>query len=251
MFTEHGLLPAPRNPSSFLPYKIGGRPRILLNMFTIIVISLLSVSLGALLAWTFLRRLGRSATPTTTTHIIAERIRAVGKLVGLEVMSKEIVTQTRGLSWLPPLLLSQARLAMIFSFEKQYFVDLALLREDHVEHLGARRYRLTLPPIDGSLRLLDVTPYDIQSGKLLGLLDVFRMDAPAQKELMVRAQDEAQSLYETHAARYEDEARRAVVRQVVGLLQLFDIEIEVRFEPAGGLPRQDRRPTGPLAVAVG
>lgn len=219
-------------------------------MFTDIVISLLSISLGALLAWTLLRRLGRSAAPTMTTHVIAERVRAVGKLVGLEVMSKEIVTQTRGLAWLPPLLLSQARLAMIFSFEKQYFVDLARLREENVEHLAGRTYRLTLPPIDGSLRLLDVTPYDIQSGKLLGLLDVFRMDAPAQKELMVRAQDEAQSLYQTHAARYEDEARRAVIRQVVGLLQLFDIEVEVRFEAAGGSPQQALGPTGRLAVAL-
>lgn len=219
-------------------------------MFTNVVISLLSVALGALLAWTLLRRLGRSATPTMTTHVIAERVRAVGKLVGLEVMSKEIVTQTRGLSWLPPLLLSQARLAMIFCFEKQYFVDLARLREEHVEYLGGRSYRLTLPPIDGSLRLLDVTPYDIQSGKLLGLLDVFRMDAPAQKELMVRAQDEAQNLYETHAGRYEDEARRAVVRQVVGLLQLFDIEVEVCFEPAGGSAHRTPGPTGRLAVAT-
>jgi len=219
-------------------------------MFTTIVISLLSVSLGALLAWTLLRRLGRSATPVMTTHVIAERVKAVGKLVGLEVMSKEIVTQTRGLSWLPPLLLSQGRLAMIFSFEKQYFVDLARLREEHVEYLGGRNYRLSLPAIDGSLRLLDVTPYDIQSGKLLGLLDVFRMDAPAQKELMVRAQDEAQSLYQTHAARYEDEARRAVVRQVVGLLQLFDIEVEVRFESGDGAPQPTSRSTGRLTVAI-
>lgn len=219
-------------------------------MFTTIVISLLSIALGALLAWMLLKRFARSATPTVTTHVIAERVRAVGKLVGLEVMSKEIVTQTRGLSWLPPLLLSQARLAMIFCFEKQYYVDLNRLREEHVEHLGGRNYRVTLPPIDGSLRLLDVTPYDIQSGKLLGLLDVFRMDAPAQKELMVRAQDEAQNLYETHAARYQEEARRAVVRQIIGLLQLFDIEVEVRFATTAPLPASASEPTGRLAAAT-
>lgn len=220
-----------------------------MNMFTTIVISLLSIALGALLAWTLLRKLGRSATPTVTTHVIAERVRSVGKLIGLEVMSKEIVTQTRGLSWLPPLLLSQARLAMIFCFEKQYFVDLSRLREQHVEHLGGRNYRLSLPPIDGSLRLIDVTPYDIQSGKLLGLLDVFRMDAPAQKELMVRAQDEAQHLYETHASRYEQEARQAVVRQVVGLLQLFDIDVEVRFDSGESGPRRASNQPAPLAAA--
>lgn len=218
-------------------------------MFTTIVISILSVALGALGAWVLLRRLAGNAAPTVTTHVIAERVRAVGKLIGLEVMSKEIVTQTRGLSWLPPLLLSQARLAMIFCFEKQYFVDLARLRETNVEHLGGKQYRLTLPAIDGSLRLIDVTPYDIQSGKLLGLLDVFRMDAPAQKDLMVRAQDEAQHLYETHARRYEQEARHAVVRQVVGLLQLFDIDVEVRFESGDSPVRAETQPPRSLAAA--
>lgn len=200
-------------------------------IFTTMLIALLALILGILAAWVLLRRAGREAPARVTAHVIAERVRSVGKLVGLEVMSKEIVTQTRGLSWLPPLLLSQARLAMIFSFEKQYFVDLARLRPEHVEHLGGRIFRITLPRIEGALRLLDVTPYDIQSGKLLGLLDVFRMDAPAQKQLMHRAQEEAQHLYETHAARYEEEARRAVVRQVVGLLAMFDVEVQVSFTP--------------------
>ena len=205
-------------------------------IFTTGLIAALSLLLGAVVVWVVLRRVGRDAPHKATAHIIAERVRSVGKLVGLEVMSKEIVTQTRGLTWLPPLLLSQARLAMIFCFEKQYFVDLARLRAEHVEHLSGRTFRVTLPRIEGSLRLLDVTPYDIQSGKLLGLLDVFRMDAPAQKLLMQRAQEEAQHLYETHAARYEEEARRAIVRQVVGLLGMFDIEVQVSFASAAEPP---------------
>lgn len=220
-------------------------------IFTTMLIALMALVLGGVVAWVILRRVGREAPATVTAHVIAERVRSVGKLVGLEVMSKEIVTQTRGLSWLPPLLLSPARLAMIFCFEKQYYVDLARLRPEDVEHLGGRGYRITLPRIEGSLRLLDVTPYDIQSGKLLGLLDVFRMDAPAQKELMQRAQEEAQHLYEKHATRYEEEARRAVVRQVVGLLQMFDIEVEAVFAS----PAASGAPTGastasPRAVAV-
>lgn len=210
-------------------------------IFTTMLIALMALVIGGAAVWLLLRRAGREAPATVTAHVIAERVRSVGKLVGLEVMSKEIVTQTRGLSWLPPLLLSPARLAMIFCFEKQYFVDLARLRAEDVEHLGGREYRLTLPRIEGSLRLLDVTPYDIQSGKLLGLLDVFRMDAPAQKELMRRAQEEAQHLYEKHATRYEEEARRAVVRQVVGLLGMFEIEVEAVFAPAGA-------PAGPAGA---
>src|SRR5205085_5736423 len=97
---------------------------------------------------------------------VVERVRAVGKLVGLEVCAKEIATATSGWAWMPPLVLSQARMAMIFNFEKQYTVDLAQVRpEDVVEH-GAGQFTLRLPPIQGSLRLIDITPYDIQGAKV-------------------------------------------------------------------------------------
>ena len=203
------------------------------HLASLIFVGLLSAALGVGATFYLSRVLRRQARTQVVSHAIAERIRAVGKLVGLEVLSKEIVTQTRGLSWLPPLLLSQARLAMIFCFEKQYYVDLHYLKPEQVQDLGGGRYRVTLPRIEGSLRLLDVTPYDIQSGKLLGLLDVFRMDAETQKVLMAKAQEAAHGLYDRHASRYEEEAQRAIARQVTSLLQLFDVEVEVRFAGRG------------------
>ncbi len=198
----------------------------MLTLIIVVVTSIIALAIVGGIAFMILRK---QAKTETTSHSIAERVRAVGKLAGLEVVSKEIVTQTKGLKWLPPLLLSQARIAMIFHFEKQYFVDLGRIREQDVCVIGPRRYEITLPPIEGHLSLLDVTPYDIQAGKLLGLLDVFRMDADVQKELMDKAQVEAAKLYEDHAARYETEARRAISRQVAGLLELFDVGVEVRF----------------------
>ncbi|HCT46206.1 MAG TPA: hypothetical protein DF699_13435, partial [Phycisphaerales bacterium] len=102
--------------------------------------------------------------------MLTERVRAVGKLVGLEVHAKEIATATKGFNWLPPILLSQAKVAMIFQFEKQYAVELGSLDERDVEDMGNGRFRVTLPPIVGSLRLMDVEPYDIQQGRVLGLV---------------------------------------------------------------------------------
>jgi len=199
-------------------------------MVETLIIAAFAAVLGVLVTLWVVYKLHSKVETRLITHSIAERVRSVGKLVGLEVMSKEIVTQTRGLGWLPPLLLSQARLAMIFCFEKQYYVNLSKIRNEDVIERGPGQFSITLPAIEGQLTLLDVTPYDIQSGKFLGLVDVFRMDAETQKTLMQRAQEEAGSLYEAHASRYEDEARRAVTRHMTGLMDLFDVEIKVRFQ---------------------
>ena len=185
--------------------------------------------LGLVVGVAAMRVFRRKSETRIFVQTIAERVRSVGKLVGLEVLSKEIVTQTKGLGWLPPLVLSQARLAMIFYFEKQYYVDLSRVQPEDVTFLGGNRYRLRLPPIEGQLHLREVSPYDIQSGKLLGLLDVFRMDADTQRTLMQRAQDEAERLYSSHARRYEIEARQTIARQVSRLLELFDVEVEIAF----------------------
>lgn len=218
------------------------------------LIALLAATLGVvltLLVVGWFKRLGRTAETKTLSYTIAERVRSVGKLVGLEVMSKEIVTQTKGMGWLPPLLLSQARLAMIFCFNKQYYVDLSRVTPDQVKPTGLNTYEVVLPPIEGSLSLLEITPYDIQSGKLLGLLDVFRMDATTQKTLMQRAQVEAEGLYEQHAARYEAEARRVIVRQLRGLLDLFEVEATIRFqnqEVVHGPKDEEETVSAPVAV---
>lgn len=165
-----------------------------------------------------------------TTEIIAERVRATGKLVGLEVSAKEIATAKKGWDWLPPLLMSPAQLAMIFHFDKQYSVELGRITNDCIVPLGHNKYRLTLPPVDGQLRLTDVKPYDIQDGKVLGLLDVIQMKANAQGQLMQKAQDEAAQLFETSDQGYKEEARRSIRKHLEALFHLIGAEVEVAWD---------------------
>ena len=162
-------------------------------------------------------------------RMLTERVRAVGKLVGLEVHAKEIATATTGWNWLPPILLSQAKIAMIFQFEKQYAVELGSMNESDVEDIGNGSFRVTLPPIVGSLRLMDVEPYDIQQGRVLGLIDVINMNAERQNQLMKTAQAQAAELFEKNDARYEAQARDAIERQLHSIAKLFDGTLEIRW----------------------
>lgn len=208
---------------------------------SLILVSLLA---GGLIAVLILRRKA-SAAPLQVirTQTVAERVRAVGKLVGLEVHAKEIATSTKGWSWLPPIILSQAKIAMIFHFEKQYFVDLSRLSESDVTELpaaaGARaHYRVHLPRVEGTLRLTDVTPYDIQAGRVLGLIDVIQMNADTQRQLMQAAQEQAASLYTQAEPRYVAEAQRSIERQLQSLLALFEARVDVAWDqPHDGRPR--------------
>ena len=187
-------------------------------------------------------------------RMLTERVRAVGKLVGLEVHAKEIATATKGFNWLPPIVLSQAKVAMIFQFEKQYAVELGALDERDVEEIGPSRFRVTLPPIVGSLRLMDVEPYDIQQGRVLGLVDVINMNAERQNELMKTAQQQAAELFEKNDERYEKQARDAIERQLHAIAKLFDGSLEIvwRESETREQPRlvmDDALKTGPAKVA--
>lgn len=182
---------------------------------------------GLLLAWALLRVLTRRTTrEVIEVRTIAERVSAVGRLVGLEVCAKEIATAKSGWAWCPPVLLSQAKIAMIFHFEKQYGVELSTVRPGDVRQLHSGGYRVRLPGIHGSLRLVDVQPYDIQQGRMLGLLDVIPMNADRQAQLMKTAQVEASRLFETHEQRYAAQARDAIERQLTSLLGLFGLDVE-------------------------
>lgn len=183
--------------------------------------------------WSRSRLAQRSLQERIVTQHITERVRAVGRLVGLEVCAKEIATATSGWAWLPPLLLSQARLAMIFHFQKQYFVDLARLRADDIAEIAPGKVRITLPPVEGALRLTDFTPYDIQHGRVLGLLDVIPMNAERQQQLMKRAQSQAAELYEVHDARYREEAKASIERHLRSLLDMFGISAEIDWDESG------------------
>ena len=194
-----------------------------------LILLALGLTLGGLIVFLLLRKAGKAAPTSITVTTITDRVRAVGKLIGLEVNAKEIATSTKGFKWLPPLLLSQARVAMIFHFEKQYFVDLSRVGRNDVQELAPGRFRLRLPPIDGTLRLNQLEPYDIQAGRVLGLLDVIQVDAPTQKQLMTQAQDQAAHLYTSNDSRYRAEARSAIERQLSALLDLFDVDIEFEW----------------------
>lgn len=204
-----------------------------------LILLLIGLVLGGAGVWIFfwkLRAPAREFEKRIVTQTIAEHVRAVGKLVGLEVSAKEIATATSGWPWLPPILLSQARLAMIFQFEKQYSVDLSRLRPSDVQEVAPGRFRVVLPPIEGVLRLTDVFPYDIQSGRVMGLLDVIPMHADRQKDLMKRAQAQAAELFVKSDARYMSEARASIERHVRSLLAMFGVEVEIAWsdEPAAG-----------------
>ncbi len=178
---------------------------------------------------------------------IAERVRAVGRLVGLEVCAKEIATATSGWTWLPPLLLSQARLAMIFHFEKRYWCDLSRVGAPDLKARPDGSVLLTLPPIEGALRMIDVVPYDIQNARVLGLLDVIPMNADRQRALMSRAQQQAAEFLADNDERYTAEARASVERQLGTLLSLFGVRVAIAW-------RDDERsalhaPGAPAAVA--
>lgn len=188
-------------------------------------------------------------------RMLTERVRAVGKLVGLEVHAKEIATATTGWNWLPPILLSQAKIAMIFQFEKQYAVELGSIGESDVEDLGNGHFRVTLGPIIGSLRLMDVEPYDIQQGRVLGLIDVINMNAQRQSELMRTAQSQAAELFEKNDDRYEKQARDAIERQLHSIAKLFDGSLEIvwREQVSTEQPRlvmDEALKTGPAAAAL-
>ncbi len=188
-------------------------------------------------------------------RMLTERVRAVGKLVGLEVHAKEIATATKGFNWLPPILLSQAKIAMIFQFEKQYAVELGSLDDRNVEDLGSGRFRVTLPPIVGSLRLMDVEPYDIQQGRVLGLVDVINMNAERQNELMKTAQQQAAELFEKNDERYEKQARDAIERQLQAIAKLFDGSLEIHWRESAHheqprLVMDESLKTGPAKVEI-
>lgn len=226
------------------------------DFFLIVLVILLSLAVGAAATFIVAGKLRRARSgpgvDRISLQLIAEKVRAVGRLTGLEVQAKEIATATKGWDWVPPILLSQAKLAMIFHFEKQYSVDLGRLTPERVVDLGGDRYRLTLPPIEGTLRLMDVKPYDIQQGRVLGLVDVINMNAQRQSELMEAAQVQAADLFERSDPRYMAEAAGAIERQLGHLLSLFGVQVDIVWEASSttGQPRvqlDDHLKTGAAA----
>lgn len=191
-----------------------------------LIFLLLALVVGALAMWGILHFLGHAAPNRREISAIAEQVRSVGKLIGLEVHAKEIATAKKGWSWMPPLVLSQARLAMIFQFEKQYYVDLAAIKQSDIVSHGIGSFRIKMPPIQGSLRLLEVKPYDIQQGKMLGLVDVIPMTAERQGALMDEAQNQAAELFDKSDEKYQAQAIDSIERHLRALLGLTGAVVE-------------------------
>lgn len=201
------------------------------------------VILGGIIGALVLRALSKGApVRTSTIDAVVDQVRAVGKLVGLEVHAKEIATSTKGWAWVPQLLLSQARVAMIFFFEKQYFIDLSKLTKRDVRDLGDGKYVVILPKLEGNLRLVDLKPYDVQAGRILGLLDIIQMTAETQEKLMRDAQRDAASLFERHEERYIAEAHRSVERQLTALMRLVDADVSFEWRTMDGEVRRVETP---------
>jgi hypothetical protein len=219
--------------------------------FTVaIVLLVLGGVLGIVAALKFAAwRRGKVKTvDSVVTQHITERVRSVGRLVALEVCAKEIATATSGIAdgWLPPIILSPARMAIIFQFRKQYFVDLSAIgaeqvlelpdsRDERRQRMGLeslRRIRVTLPPLQSELSLSSMTPYDIQAGRILGLVDIIPMNADRQSSLMSRAQEHAAKVFDDQDGAYKAQAAAAVETQLRSLLGLMGVRLEVVWADA-------------------
>ena len=209
------------------------------------ILILLGTLLGVCATVLVMRLFGAKAPERSEIRTVAERVRAVGRFVGLEVYAKEIATAKKGWNWMPPMLLTQARLAMIFEFEKQYSVDLAAVRPEHITEIEPGRYRIELPPIRGTLRLVSLEPYDIQDGRVLGLLDVIQMNAERQSALMAEAQEQAAGLFDKNDERYTIQATTAIESHLGALVGLLGVEVE--FVWAEPKPKAVAEPPAELA----
>lgn len=221
-----------------------------MNLTVALVLVVLGSVLGVILAMKLgaLRRGKVKTDDRVVTQHITERVRSVGRLVALEVCAKEIATATSGIAdgWLPPIIISPARMAIIFQFRKQYFVDLAAINAEHVLEMprpaderrarlglaSLQRVRITLPAVESELGLSSITPYDIQAGRILGLVDIIPMNADRQASLMSRAQEHAAKVFDDQDAVYRAQAAAAVETQLRSLLGLMGVDLEIVWSDA-------------------
>lgn len=221
-----------------------------MDFMVAIILVILGSALGIVAALKFAswrNRKTKTVDRVVTQHI-TERVRSVGRLVALEVCAKEIATATSGIAdgWLPPIIISPARMAIIFQFRKQYFVDLSAIgaeqvcelpdgRDERRQRLGLepqRRVRVTLPALQSELALASMTPYDIQAGRILGLVDIIPMNADRQAALMTRAQEHAAKVFEDQDEVYKSQAVAAVEGQLRSLLGLMGVQLELVWTDA-------------------
>lgn len=184
---------------------------------------------GCVVFGLWLGRRSRAKPLEVQTQMITERVRSVGKLVGFEVFAKEITTAKQGVNWMHPALVSQSRLAMIFHFEKQYYIDLEELRPEDIREVGPKRFRIVLPPVRGDLVTRDFEMYDISSGRVLGLIEVNPMSADRQNEMKRVAQQQAAHQFYQNDGKYEMKARTSLERTLSSLAEMLGAELEFEW----------------------
>ncbi|MFG0257851.1 MAG: DUF4230 domain-containing protein [Phycisphaerales bacterium JB043] len=194
---------------------------------TILIVFAIGLGSGLVGLFVLKRALSRKRVSTTIhAHAVIDRVRETGRLVGLDVRAKEIATSTQGWGMLPALFFTQAKVAMIFEFEKQYAVDLSRLGEEDIERVGNDRVVIHMPRVESSLRLLSLTPYDIQAGRVLGLVDVIPMNAERQAALMDVARKQAVEVFEEADARYAAQAQRSIENRLRAVLRMSGVDAE-------------------------
>ncbi|MHC4976461.1 MAG: DUF4230 domain-containing protein [Planctomycetota bacterium] len=198
---------------------------------TILVVFAIGLSSGLAGLFVLKRAFSRKRVSTTIhAHAVIDRVRETGRLVGLDVRAKEIATSTQGWGMMPALFFTQAKVAMIFEFEKQYAVDLSKIGEGDVERVGQDRVVIHLPRVESSLRLLSLTPYDIQAGRVLGLVDGIPMNAERQASLMDVARKQAVEVFEEADARYAAQAQRSIENRLRSVLRMSGVDAEFVWE---------------------
>jgi len=214
-------------------------------LFSIVIVQSVALAVAGVILFLKWKGVGK-VEREIDVHRIVERVRSVGKLVGFEVLHKEIVTEIEKLKWTPRMLVTPARVAMIFYFEKQYFIDLLKLSESDIEEIRPGLYQLTIPPLDGDFCVRQMEAYDIQSRKVVGMFDATGIDENRFNQLMERAREEAEKLYDKQADRYELQARESIARLIKGLFDRFDGRARRRWcraaeESEGGRARDRAR----------
>ncbi len=202
-----------------------------MDLLTVLIIAAVAALIGAGATF-WLQRRFRARPSIVTTHSVVERIRAVGKLTGLEVSTKEITTQTKASwKWVPRLVLSPARMALIFNFERHYFVELSELGEESVRKRSPREWEITLPALRNEFIFRGIEAYDIQAGRLLGLA-VDSLDAPTHNLLIEQAREESKKVFDRQDRAYRQQAMQVIAHQLRSLLAMFQIDVTVRFAGA-------------------
>lgn len=136
------------------------------GFFTGIVIAAAGVA-----GFLYVRNKLKKGVPRFEMYCTIEDIRAVGELVVLKVLNKEIVTATdhmfgklgaKYLKWL----LTENKLAMIFEFNINFKYDLNNPDFEIIDN-GDQRYTFKMPPCFYDTNILNLKFYDEKAGELM------------------------------------------------------------------------------------